>query len=118
LEEAYDTCWVCGGLFKNLDSWVDDVSNSSITTNSQIFWLALKLTGRLAENEEILWAESKTTTAEPLKSALNRELGKRIELLTGKQAEFSRPDILLIVDLARDKIEIHANPLFFVRADT
>ncbi len=112
LEEAYDTCWVCGGLFKNLDSWVERCLEQLHHYEFANFLVGTKLTGRLAENEEILWAESKTTTAEPLKSALNRELGKRIELLTGKQAEFSRPDILLIVDLARDKVEIHANPLF------
>jgi len=111
-EDAYDTCWVCGGLFNNLDFWVDRCLEQLHHYEFANFLIGSKLTGRLAENEEILWAESKTTTAEPLKSALNRELGKRIELLTGKEAEFSRPDILLIVDLARDKVEIHANPLF------
>jgi tRNA pseudouridine synthase 10 len=111
-EDAYGTCWVCGGLFNNLDSLVERCLEQLHDYEFANFLVGTKLTGRLAENEEILWAESKTTTAEPLKSALNRELGKRIELLTGKQAEFSRPDILLIVDLARDKVEIHANPLF------
>jgi tRNA pseudouridine synthase 10 len=111
-EAASGTCWVCGGLFSNLDSWVERCLEQLKDYEFTNFLVGSKLTGRLAENEEILWAESKTTTAEPLKSALNRELGKRIELLTGKQAEFSRPDILLIVDLARDRVEIHANPLF------
>jgi tRNA pseudouridine synthase 10 len=111
-EAASGTCWVCGGLFSNLDFWVERCLEQLKHYEFISFLVGSKLTGRLAENEEILWAESKTTTAEPLKSALNRELGKRIELLTGKQAEFSRPDILLIVDLARDRVEIHANPLF------
>ena len=110
--EDAGTCWVCGGLFDNLDSWVERCLEQLNHYEFVNFLVGSKLSGRLAENEEILWAESKTTTAEPLKSALNRELGKRIELLTGKKAEFSRPDILLIVDLARDKVEIHANPLF------
>jgi tRNA pseudouridine synthase 10 len=109
---ADDGCWVCGGLFGHLDSWVDRCLEQLIDYEFATFLIGTKLSGRLAENEEILWAESKTTAAEPLKSALNRELGKRIEALTGKRAEFSKPEILLIVDLARDKIELHVNPLF------
>ncbi|MGA7076891.1 MAG: tRNA pseudouridine(54/55) synthase Pus10, partial [Halobacteriota archaeon] len=111
-EAADDGCWVCGGLFGRLDSWVDRCLEQLHDYEFSTFLVGTKLSGRLAENEEILWAESKTTAAEPLKSALNRELGKRIELLTGKRAEFSRPEILLIVNLARDKVELHVNPLF------
>jgi len=111
-ETADDGCWVCGGLFRRLDSWVDRCLEQLHDYEFSTFLVGTKLSGRLAENEEILWAESKTTSAEPLKSALNRELGKRIELLTGKRAEFSRPEILLIIDLARDKVELHVNPLF------
>ena len=112
LQEAQNTCWVCGGLFNNLNFWVERCLERLTDYEFANFLVGTKLTGRLAENEEILWAESRTVTAEPLKSALNRELGKRIELLTGKHAEFNKPEILLVVDLARDRIEIHSNPLF------
>jgi tRNA pseudouridine synthase 10 len=111
-EAADEGCWVCGGLFNHLDSWVDRCLEQLHDYEFSTFLVGTKLSGRLAENEEILWAESKTTAAEPLKSALNRELGKRIEVITGKRAEFSKPEMLLIVDLARDKIELHVNPLF------
>jgi tRNA pseudouridine synthase 10 len=111
-ESAQDSCWVCGGLFARLYSWVDRCLERLSGYEFSTFLVGTKLSGRLAENEEILWAESKTTTAEPLKSELNRELGKRIELLTCKKVEFTKPDILVIVDLARDKIELHLTPLF------
>jgi tRNA pseudouridine synthase 10 len=111
-EAADGGCWVCGGLFERIDSWVERCLETLHDYEFSTFLVGTRLSGRLAENEEILWAESKTTAAEPLKSALNRELGKRIELLSDKKAEFSRPDILLIVDLARDKVELHVNPLF------
>jgi tRNA pseudouridine synthase 10 len=111
-EAADEGCWVCGGLFNHLDSWVDRCLEQLHNYEFSTFLVGTKLSGRLAENEEILWAESKTTAAEPLKSALNRELGKRIEVITGKRAEFSKPEILLIANLAQDKIELHVNPLF------
>jgi len=111
-EAADDNCWVCGGLFGRLDEWVTRCIEQLQDFEFSTFLVGTRLSGRLAENEEILWAESKTRAAEPLKSALNRELGKRIESLTGKRAEFSKPDILLIVDLARDRVDHHVNPLF------
>ncbi len=111
-EAADDNCWVCGGLFGRLDEWVARCLEQLQDYEFSTFLVGTRLSGRLAENEEILWAESKTRAAEPLKSALNRELGKRIEVLTGKMAEFSKPDILLIVDLARDRVDLHVNPLF------
>jgi tRNA pseudouridine synthase 10 len=109
---ANDSCWVCEGLFGRLDAWVDRCLERLSDYEFSTFLIGTKLSGRLAENEEILWAESKTTTAEPLKSELNRELGKRIELLTCKKVEFNKPDILVIVDLAREKVELHVTPLF------
>ena len=111
-ESAENSCWVCGGLFGRLYSWVDRCLERLSDYEFSTFLVGTKLSGRLAENEEILWAESKTTTAEPLKSELNRELGKRIEFLTCKKVEFSKPDILVIVDLGRNKVELHVNQLF------
>jgi len=72
-EAADEGCWVCGGLFGHLDSWVDRCLEQLHDYEFSSFLVGTKLSGRLAENEEILWAESKTTAAEPLKSALNRE---------------------------------------------
>lgn len=106
------SCWVCGGLFEQLDKWVERCVTTLEGVEFSTFLVGTKLSGRLAENEEIIWAESKTTTAEPLKSALNREIGKRIEALTGSRADFQRPDVLLLVDLGRDKVEAQIHQLF------
>jgi len=111
-QEASLRCWVCGGLFEHLDVWLERCLNAVGEYEFATFLVGTKISGRLAENEEILWAESKTTTAEPLKSALNREIGKRIERLTGAEADFQRPEVLLLVNLANDRVELQVNPLF------
>jgi len=113
--EAQDSnalCWVCGGLFAQLSEWADRCLTTLEGVEFSTFLVGTRLSGRLAENEEIIWAESKTTMAEPLKSALNREIGKRIEAFTGAKVDFQRPDVLLLVDLARDKVEAQIHPLF------
>ncbi len=113
--EAQDSnvsCWVCGGLFAQLDKWVERCLAVLNGFEFSTFLVGTKLSGRLAENEEIIWAESKTTRAEPLKSALNREIGKRIEVRTRARVDFQRPDILLLVDLGKERVDAQIRPLF------
>jgi tRNA pseudouridine synthase 10 len=107
-----ENCWVCGGLFSRLDVWVDRCVETLKGYEFDNFLIGTKLSGRLSENEEILWVESKITTAEPLRSHLNREVGKRIENITSKRAEFKEPEILIILNLARGEIELTTNPIF------
>jgi tRNA pseudouridine synthase 10 len=70
------------------------------------------MTGLISENEEILWAESGTTQAEPLKTELNREVGKILEARTRKKADLAKPDIAVLLDLEKDKVELHVNSLY------
>ena len=107
-----ESCWVCGGLFNNLDVWVDRSVEALKGYEFDNFLIGTKLSGRLSENEEILWFESKTTVAEPLKSHLNREVGKKVEKTTNKRAEFEKPEVLIILDLARETVELTINPIF------
>jgi tRNA pseudouridine synthase 10 len=43
---------------------------------------------------------------------MNREVGKRISLLTGKEADFTHPDVVVILDLAEGTVEVQVNPIF------
>ena len=50
--------------------------------------------------------------SEPVKSEINRELGKRIEKLTGKKFDLKNPDITVVVDLNTDTIRIQVKSLY------
>lgn len=105
-------CWVCNGLFDVLDVWAQKAIKALSGYEYDTFLVGTKVSGLLAENEEILWAESGTTHAEPLKSELNREVGKLIWSKTGKEVNFERPDIVVMLDLAENKVELQVNPIF------
>jgi len=105
-------CWVCNDLFTHLDPWAQKVVISLSDYEYDNFLVGTKVTGLLAENEEIIWAESATTFAEPLKTELNREVGKRIEKLTGKKANLKKPQIVALLDLENDKVELEVNSLY------
>lgn len=105
-------CWVCNNLFTHLDAWAEKAVSALSDYEYDNFLVGTRVTGLLAENEEIIWAQGGVTFAEPLKTELNREVGKRIEKLTGKKANLKKPQIVALLDLENDAVELEVNSLY------
>ncbi|MDO9097697.1 MAG: tRNA pseudouridine(54/55) synthase Pus10 [Candidatus Methanoperedens sp.] len=112
IAKSSEKCWVCNNLFEHLDSWAQKAIAALSDYEYDNFLVGTKVTGLLAENEEIIWAESGTTFAEPLKTELNREVGKRVEKLTGKRANLKKPQIVALLDLENDRVGLEVNSLY------
>ncbi len=111
-KSAQNKCWVCNNLFTHLDSWAEKAVLALSDYEYDNFLVGTKVTGLLAENEEIIWAQSGTTFAEPLKTELNREVGKRVEKITGKKANLKKPQIVALLDLENDSVDVEINSLY------
>ncbi|RZN15977.1 MAG: tRNA pseudouridine(54/55) synthase Pus10 [Methanosarcinales archaeon] len=112
-KEGYeDACWVCGNLFNNIELWGERVIDALSAVEYNSFLISTKMTGLLSENEEILWSESGTRFAEPIKTELNREVGKIVEKRTGKKAQLGRPDVVVVIELENDRVGLDINSLF------
>ncbi len=107
-----EKCWICNGLFDKLEYWANKAVEEIKDHDYETFLVGTNVTGLLSENEEIIWTESQTQWAEPAKSELNREVGKLISQKTLKEVDFSRPDLVLILDLEDDLVKIKSNSLF------
>jgi len=105
-------CWLCNGLFDNLEDWVSKALEALHDYEYDNFLVGTKVSGLIAENEELMWEIAGASFAEPLKAELNREVGKRIERETGKIAEFDRPEIVVILNLWTDEVELQVNSVF------
>jgi tRNA pseudouridine synthase 10 len=105
-------CWVCNNLFSHLDLWAEKAVIALSDYEYDNFLVGTKMTGLLTENEEIIWAECGTIYAEPIKTELNREVGKRVENITGKKANLKKPQIVVLLDLENDRVELDVNSLF------
>lgn len=105
-------CWVCNNLFIHLDRWAEKAVSALSDHEYDNFLVGTRVTGLLAENEEIIWAQGGATFAEPLKTELNREVGKRIEKRTGKKANLKKPQVVALLDLENDSIELEVNSLY------
>jgi len=101
-----ERCWVCNGIFEELDTWASRAIDAIGGREYETFLVGTRLSGLLSENEELLWEEVGTDHAEPLKSEINREVGKLIASTTGKEVNFTEPDIVCLLEISEGTVEL------------
>ncbi|MCQ8893183.1 MAG: tRNA pseudouridine(54/55) synthase Pus10 [Methanolinea sp.] len=106
-------CWICGGLFSNLEEWADKVISALRGIEFETFAIGTKVPPLIAESEEVVWSDLGLSHAEPFKSELNREVGKIVARKSGKTADPTHPDVVAILDISAGSVELQINPVFF-----
>ncbi|WP_333787497.1 tRNA pseudouridine(54/55) synthase Pus10 [Methanomethylovorans sp.] len=107
-----ERCWVCLGLFGDLEKWVDLAVAALDGLEYSSFLVGTKVSGLLSENEEILWSECSIAHAEQLKTEMNREVGKLIASRTGKVVDFEKPEIVVMLGLATETLSLQIRSLY------
>lgn len=107
-----ERCWVCLGLFNDLEKWSDLAVTALEGLEYSSFLVGTKVSGLLNENEEILWGECGIIHAEQLKTEMNREVGKLIASKTGKVVDFERPEIVVMLDIAAETLSLQIRSLY------
>jgi len=106
-------CWICGDLFTGVEEWADRVIAATEGIEYRSFVIGTRVPPLMAESEEIVWSDLSLAHAEPLKSEMNREVGKAVARKDGKTADTKQPEIVAILNLAAIFVEIQVKPLFF-----
>ena len=107
------TCWVCSNFFATIPEWADRVVQAVRGIEYSTFLIGCRVPPLIAENEEMVWSDLSLTEPEPFKSEVNREVGKAVSVLTGKNVDFKKPDIVAILDPASGQVEVQINSVFF-----
>ena len=107
------TCWICSNFFDGIPEWADRVIASVQGIEFSTFLIGCRVPPLIAENEEMVWSDLSLTEPEPFKSEVNREVGKAVSARTGKQVDFKKPDIVVILDPSAGKAEVQINSVFF-----
>jgi tRNA pseudouridine synthase 10 len=107
-------CSVCLGEMsqENQNRWADRAVDALIGREHSTFLVGTKMSGLLAENEELLLAEGGSIHAEPFKSELNRSVGKLIATKTGKQVDLKNPDIVVHLNLEKSEVDLQIASVF------
>lgn len=105
-------CWLCEDIFTEIEKFADLVINKTENFEYKTFLIGSKIDTEIQEREETLWSETSSEFAEPIKSEINREIGKEVWRKNGKDVDFIRPEILAIVDTRFDVVKIEIGSLF------
>lgn len=116
VEDKKEKCWVCLGEMEpeTLERWADMVVRDLRLLQHDSFLVGTKMSGLLAENEELLLADGGSRWAEPMKSEINREVGKFVSKKTKKTVSFDVPDVLALLDLAKGQVETKIFSLYIM----
>lgn len=112
-----EPCAVCRGLFLDLEQFVDRMVNALERYEFETYLVGTRPPSEIVEAEEQLWEETGLQWVEPLKSELNRLIGKRLEkrLLEERDLEtdvdYERADINAVLDIEKDRVELQVNSL-------
>jgi len=105
-------CYVCSKLFKELKKKVKLISKKLEKYEYETFLIGCKLTPGLIEREQDLWSKIGIEWCESIKTAINRELGKEVERITGKKMNRKMPDITVNIDLNTDRVELNVRSIY------
>ncbi len=106
-------CAVCEGIMDDLDRYASLAEARLVPWEFRTFLVGSRVDREMAGREEALWAEIGATSPEPMKAELNREIGKLLAAGLGREVDFHRPDVVVLVDTEFDVVEVQVNSLFF-----
>ncbi len=107
-----DNCEICQGICQKIDQYAEIVVDALEPYEYTTFLIGTRVPMIIQRAEEELWEEVGIESVEPLKSELNRRIGKIVHNQTDKTVAFSRPDITIIFNVGEERAEIQLHSLF------
>lgn len=107
-------CWVCEGLTDRYDEFASAIVDAIGDRAFDTYQVGTRLPAFLEENDRLLREDVRgdAEAGESLKRECNREIGKRVGQATDGVVDFSRADIVALVDIEAEDIELTINSAF------
>jgi len=104
--EPADLCPLCDGIFDELEGMVRAALRKIGDREFKTFLVGSR------QDPATVELERRLGFPEHLKNEVNREIGKRLEALTGKPVDWDNPDITILVDARFASVEVQVAPLY------
>jgi len=105
-------CWLCSGLVSEIPHFVDLINDALKEYEFETFLVGSKIDEDIQQREQEVLDFSEPKYFEPIKMELNREIGKILEEQLGKEVNFERPTIMIVIDTAFDVVTLQISSLF------
>ena len=105
-------CWICNNFFDQTGIWAERVVEALDGIECKTFLIGSKVPPLIAETEEMIWSDLSLHDPEPLKSEINREVGKAVSALIGLQVELRFPDVVVVLNIQDEQADVQIRPIF------
>jgi tRNA pseudouridine synthase 10 len=109
---AAQACFLCDGKFQLLEGLAQKALDAVARYEYSTFLVGVELPVEVEEREDEFKASFNVSFGESIRHEFGRLLGKRLGELTGKVAEYKKPDIAVVVNPFAGKVRLQVNPLF------
>ena len=108
----HQRCSVCDEIFDQVPRYAEAVALKLQEVQYDNFLVGTRVDPVVQAREEELWSLVGQEFAEPIKSELNREIGKAVFAITSKEVDFKNPQVVALVDTRFAHVELDVAPLF------
>ena len=107
-----DNCYICSGLFNEIQHFTDLISESLEDYEFETFLIGIKIDEDILDREQELLDFTGSEYAESIKTELKREIGKILEKKFNKEVDFEKPTIMAVIDTSFDTVNLQIKSLF------
>jgi len=105
-------CHLCEEKIENTVELADKAVELLSDYEFLTFLVGIKLPTNVEEREDEFKAEFNSNLSESMRNEFSRIIGKQISELTGKEVEFKRPDITVLINPFTKHVSLQVNPLY------
>jgi tRNA pseudouridine synthase 10 len=112
-EQADKTkCFLCESKFSQINSIVEKAQKELEGYEYSTFLVGIELPTTVEEREDEFKASQNVQHGESIRHEFGRVYGKAIAKATRKEADYLKPDVVVVIDPFQESIRLQINPLF------
>ncbi|MGD6851948.1 MAG: tRNA pseudouridine(54/55) synthase Pus10 [Candidatus Bathyarchaeia archaeon] len=110
--DAETKCYLCEGKFDLVDTLTEKAQKALEGYEFTTFLVGIELPISVEEREDEFKAAFNIEHGESIRHEFGRVYGKALAKATGKEADYLKQDIVVVIDPFLEKVRLQVNPLF------
>jgi tRNA pseudouridine synthase 10 len=105
-------CFLCEGKFELLDRLTEKSLAAIQGYEFTTYLVGIELPVDVEEREDEFKAAFNLSYSESIRHEFGRLFGKALAVRTGKEADYLKPDLVVVINPFQEKVRVQVNPLF------
>jgi len=105
-------CDLCKGTFADLDRYAEMASKHMVSYEYESFVVGIHVPPEIEEHEDELRARYELSWGESIRNEFSREIGKRLQVATGKAVDLQHPQLLVMLGPFNDELYLEVSSIY------